>query len=130
MLFVLFREIFTDRNRQRDRNHPRVVHSMLRIHPKTGRKALYISEAHTVGVYGMHPEESQLLLGYLFRHATRPEFTYRHYWQKHDLVLWDNRCGLHLAPEDYDRSQIREMHRTTLVGESTGELYQKEELAA
>lgn len=115
---------------ERDRNHPAVVHSMVRIHPMTGRKVLYISEAHTVGIYGMHPAESRALLDYLFKHAVRPEFTYRHYWQKHDMVIWDNRCGLHLAPADYDRSQIREMHRVTLVGEAAGELYQKEELAA
>ncbi|HTE35884.1 MAG TPA: TauD/TfdA family dioxygenase [Reyranella sp.] len=65
-------------------------------------------------------------LGYtrfLCDQATRPEFCYRHVWQKHDLLMWDNRATLHVALPDYDMSQVRHMFRTTVLGEKTGRAY-------
>ncbi len=100
--------------------NPPVVQPMVRVHPETGRKALYLSEAVTRRIDGMTEEESRGLLQYLFAHSVRPEFTFRHTWRLHDLVLWDNRCAMHLAPPDFDPAQLREMFRTTLVGETMG----------
>ncbi len=104
---------------------PPVVQPMVRAHPETGRKALFISESVAVRVLGMTEAESAMLLDFLFKHAIRPEFTFRHRWHLHDLVMWDNRCTQHFVPHDYDFSQVREMNRTTLVGEPSGRPYQE-----
>lgn len=103
---------------------PPVVQPMVRTHPETGCKALYLSETVTTRIYGMTLEESDGLLQFLFRHSVRPEFTYRHRWCLWDIVMWDNRSTMHLAPGDYDPAQVRHMSRTTLVGEPLGELYE------
>ncbi len=100
--------------------NPPVIQPMVRTHPETGRKALFVSEAVGVRIHGMTEEESAPLLQFLFRHSTRPEFTYRHYWRRFDLVFWDNRCLQHLAPKDFDFSQVRHMCRTTLTGTPCG----------
>jgi taurine dioxygenase len=100
--------------------NPPVIQPMVRTHPETGRKALYLNEAVTRFIYGMTTEESEGLLKYLFKHSVRAEFTYRHVWKLHDIVMWDNRCTMHLAPKDYESSQIRHMCRTTLLGDPTG----------
>ncbi len=70
---------------------------------------------------GMSREEGEGLLDYLYAHCVRVEAVYRHRWRLHDLVLWDNRCTQHLAPLDYDHSELRDMCRTTLIGEALGE---------
>ena len=77
----------------------------MRVHPETGRKALYIGEKVT-GFVGMTEEESRPLIDYLVRHATRPQFVYRHQWRPNDIVLWDNRCTMHIALGDYEESEI------------------------
>ena len=99
-----------------------VVQPLVRTHPETGRKSLFISPSVSRQVLGMSEPESAGLLKYLCEHAVRPEFTYRHYWRVGDLVLWDNRCTLHLAPADYDTTQVRYLCRTTLLGEPQGRL--------
>lgn len=101
---------------------PPVVQPMVRVHPETGRKALYLNETVTTHIHGMTLEESSSLLQFLFAHSSRPEFTYRHRWKPFDLVLWDNRCTMHLAPKDYAPGQPRLMCRTTLIGEPSGQL--------
>jgi taurine dioxygenase len=103
---------------------PPVVQPMVRTHPETGRKALYLNETVTRHIEGMSEEESEGLLDFLFQHSIRAEFTYRHRWRKFDVVMWDNRCTMHLAPADYDRSQLRHMRRTTLCGTPSGRLYE------
>lgn len=100
--------------------NPPVAQPVVRVHPETGRKALYVSEMMTRTFVGMTEEESAGLLDYLFRHSVRPEFTYRHQWRKHDLIMWDNRCTMHNALADFDQRQNRTMHRTALVGTPSG----------
>ena len=96
---------------------PPVEHPLVRMHPVTGRKALYVNPGFTTGIVGMPEEESRPILDFLFRHATRPEFVYRHKWRVHDLIFWDNRCTMHYALSDYDFSVRRHMHRTTVAGD-------------
>jgi len=93
------------------------VHPVVRTHPETGRKALYIDEGHTIGIEGMDDAEAGPLLAELCAHAIRPEFVYAHDWRQYDLVFWDNRCLLHQAqPYDQD-NYIRHMQRTTVAGD-------------
>ena len=92
-------------------------HPIVRTHPETGRKSLYISTSHTVRLKGMTEEESQPLITYLNAHSVKPEFTCRVRWSPGALVLWDNRCTQHFAVNDY-HGHRRRMHRVTLEGES------------
>jgi taurine dioxygenase len=92
------------------------VHPIVRIHPETGRRALFVSEHFTTRIIGLPEDESRALLDALFAHSTRPEHIYRHRWQPRDMVFWDNRSLLHLAagcPED----QHRRLYRTTIEGD-------------
>jgi taurine dioxygenase len=93
-----------------------VVHPVVRVHPVTGRKALFVNPVYTQRFEDMTTEESQPLLQYLVGHATKAEFTCRLRWMVGTLAIWDNRCLLHLAINDYDGSR-RLLHRTTTVGE-------------
>ena len=96
---------------------PPVEQPMVRTHPETGRKALYVNPGFTKGIVGMPKEESDPILQFLFRHSTRPEFIYRHKWSVNDMMFWDNRCTMHYALADYDFSVRRHMHRTTVAGD-------------
>ena len=93
-----------------------VVQPVVRVHPETGRRALFVSEHFTTKIVGVPQDESDALLAELFDHSTRPEHVYRHQWQPHDMVFWDNRSLMHLAagcPED----QRRKLYRTTIEGD-------------
>ena len=89
---------------------------VVRTHPETGRKALFVTRAHTVGFAGMTAEESAPILEFLFRHQIRPEFTCRFRWEPGSLAIWDNRCAQHYAVNDY-AGHRRIMHRITLAGD-------------
>jgi taurine dioxygenase len=91
-------------------------HPVVRTHPETGRKALYVNVAHTLRFADMTDDESRPLLRYLFEHSVRPEFTCRFQWRVGSLALWDNRCAMHNPINDYHGS-TRRMHRITLAGE-------------
>ncbi len=89
---------------------------VVRVHPGTGRKALFVNPVYTQRFEAMTEEESRPLLHFLFSHATKAEFTCRLRWELGTLAIWDNRCLLHLAINDYDGSR-RLLHRTTVAGE-------------
>ena len=93
------------------------AHPVVRVHPETGRRALYVNVAHTVRFEGMTHEESAPLLEYLYRHQVRPEFTCRFRWRPGSLAFWDNRCAQHNAINDY-QGHRRLLHRITLAGDT------------
>jgi taurine dioxygenase len=92
------------------------AHPVVRVHPESRRKALFINAVYTVRFEHMTEAESRPLLDYLYQHCTRPEFTCRFRWDTGALAIWDNRCTLHYAVNDYDGHR-RLLHRTTLAGE-------------
>ncbi len=85
---------------------------LVRTHPGSGRKSLFLS-SHAGRIGGMEEPEARLLLMDLIEHATQPRFVYTHRWREGDLVMWDNRCTMHRARE-YDETKIRDLHRTTV----------------
>jgi taurine dioxygenase len=107
------------RAEEQKRINPPVAQPVVRTHPETGRKALYIGEK-VKRFEGMTESESKPLIDYLVGHATRAEFLYRHQWKKNDIVAWDNRCVMHPALGDFDDTQLRHMERTTVLGTPSG----------
>ena len=91
-------------------------HPVVRTHPETGRRALYVNVGHTTSFKGWTEEESRPLLSYLFAHQVRPEFTCRFVWKPGSLAFWDNRCTQHNPVNDY-HGHKRLMHRVTLAGD-------------
>jgi taurine dioxygenase len=94
---------------------PEAVHPVVRVHPVTGRKCLYVSEGYTVKILGLPEDESRALIAELTGHCTKPEFQYRHTWQQDDLVMWDDCSTQHKATFDYALPLRRLMHRTTVM---------------
>jgi taurine dioxygenase len=90
---------------------------IVRTHPPTGEKAIYLNPVRTETIEGMPEEQAQILLDKLLDHSTQPQFQYAHKWRLHDVVIWDNRCALHAATFDYDFAVERRMHRIMVEGE-------------
>ena len=97
------------------RERPPVDHPMVRTHPETGRKALFVSEHFTTRIVGMPEDESRAVLDELFALSVKTELTLRHRWLPHDIVFWDNRSVLHLAAGTPDHLR-RKLYRTTIEG--------------
>jgi taurine dioxygenase len=95
---------------------PDILHPIVRTHPSTGKKALYVTAGECIGIAGMPEDEALDLIAELDAHCVRPEFCYRHRWRVGDLVMWDNASAMHLAICDYALPQRRLMHRTTVIG--------------
>jgi alpha-ketoglutarate-dependent taurine dioxygenase len=95
---------------------PRYSHPVVRTHPATGRKALYVNRLMTVAIEGLPEDESGKLLDTLFAHQEQRQFVYEHVWRPGDLVMWDNRCALH-ARTDFSPDERRLMRRVTILGE-------------
>ena len=94
----------------------RAEHPIVRTHPETGRKALYVNVAHTAGIKGMTDEESAPILNFLFAHQVKPELTCRFAWDANAIAFWDNRCAQHNPVNDYHGFR-RVMNRITLKGD-------------
>ena len=96
--------------------HPPVNHPVVRIHPVSGRKGLFVNEGFTTHINELKPLESAALLSFLFAHVARPEFTVRWRWEENDIAFWDNRVTQHYAIADYLPGR-RTMHRATVNGD-------------
>jgi taurine dioxygenase len=98
------------------RSNPPVVHPVIRTHPVTGKKAIFVSEGFTTGIVGMEPPMAEPLLAMLYAHVARPEYTVRWKWRAGDVAIWDNRVTQHYATYDYGDAH-RVMNRATIVGD-------------
>ena len=94
----------------------RHAHPMVRLHPATGKRCLFINPVYTVGIEGMDDGQAAEFLGPLYAHMLQPQFQYRHKWEKDMLLMWDNRRVIHAASGGYD-GHARLLHRTTVAGE-------------
>ncbi|MES2207836.1 MAG: taurine dioxygenase [Pseudomonadota bacterium] len=99
----------------RDKNPP-LVHPVVRTHPVSGRKGLFVNEGFTTRIIELSPKESEAILSHLLVHVTKPEFTVRWRWKQYDLAFWDNRLTQHYATADY-LPHRRIMHRATILGD-------------
>jgi taurine dioxygenase len=107
---------FKERYERAVAKHPPVDHPVVRTHPVSGRKGLFVNEGFTTHVNGIKPRESEALLKFLFAHAGQPEFTLRWRWSVGDVAFWDNRNTQHYAVADY-LPERRTMHRATVNGD-------------
>jgi alpha-ketoglutarate-dependent taurine dioxygenase len=103
---------------ERQKSLPDQIWPLVRTHPVTGRKALYVSPRFTIGIEGISQTEEDEILDRLFAHQIRPEFVYRHKWHDRDLVIWDNRCVIHHATGGFTYPDVRTMHRTVIAGDA------------
>ncbi|WP_455921675.1 taurine dioxygenase [Pseudomonas putida] len=99
------------------RKNPPISHPVIRTHPVSGRKSLFVSDGFTTRINELEPAESEAILKLLFAHATRPEFFVRWRWQENDVAFWDNRSTQHYAVDDY-RPARRVMQRATILGDA------------
>jgi taurine dioxygenase len=95
---------------------PGAIHPIVRTHPETRRKALYLGRRRSAYIIGMSLEESELLLDELWAHASQPKYSWHHQWRIGDVVMWDNRCAMHRR-DSFDDTKRRIMHRTQIKGD-------------
>ena len=105
----------TDYIKERRAAYSPALHPVVRTHPVTGKKGLFVNESMTSMIKGVDRRESNHLLAYLFDHLKTPEFQYRHKWRVGDLAVWDNRLSLHYALFDYSKHRL--MHRVVVAGD-------------
>jgi taurine dioxygenase len=98
------------------RNNPPVSHPVIRTHPETGRKGIFVHEGFTTHINELTTAESRAVLGFLYAHTSKPEFVVRWKWREGDVAFWDNRVTQHYATDDY-RPARRVMHRATIIGD-------------
>lgn len=113
--FAVSEEVHAQWHASRAR-HPPITHPVIRTHPQTGKKALFVNDGFTTRINELSARESQALLDFLFAHIARPEFTLRWRWQENDVAFWDNRITQHYAVADY-LPHRRIMHRATILGD-------------
>ena len=92
----------------------RTAHPVVRTHPETGAKSLFVNPTYTRWIVGLPPDESDMLLGFLYRHTVKEQFTYRHQWAVSDLLMWDNRSTMHMVLNDFGGRRV--MYRVSVVG--------------
>ncbi|NBF17247.1 taurine dioxygenase [Pseudomonas sp. Fl4BN2] len=102
---------------QTRKNNPPLSHPVIRTHPVSGRKSLFVNEGFTTRINELSEAESEAILKLLFAHSTRPEYTIRWRWEENDVAFWDNRVTQHYAVDDY-RPNRRVMHRATILGDA------------
>jgi taurine dioxygenase len=95
---------------------PEATHPLVRTHPETGRKSLYLNPNRMEQIVGLERAESDRLLDELIAHSIQPKFQYRHVWRQGDIVIWDNRSTMHKANADYPAGERRLMHRVIVAG--------------
>lgn len=104
-----------ERLQEKQRELPPVEHPVVRTHPVSGRKCLFVNRAHTSRINGLSKVEARHLLDMLLEHVEHPNFQIRHRWRRHDLALWDNRCTMHCATSNFSGHRL--MHRITILGD-------------
>jgi taurine dioxygenase len=98
-----------------NKEYPSAIHPIIRTHPETGKKAIYVNKFFTTRIEGLADQESKLILDYLFSHIEKTEFQIRYKWNKNDMAFWDNRCTIHKALWDYFPNE-RKGRRVTIKG--------------
>lgn len=93
----------------------RFTHPVVRTHPETGARSLFVNHTYTRALVGVAPDESRAVLDFLLAHATSAKFQYRHQWRAGDLVMWDNRCTMHCVMRDFSGRRV--MHRVSVLGD-------------
>ena len=96
--------------------YPSAIHPVIRTHPETGKKAIFVNKFFTTRILGLEPQESKFILDFLFSHIEKTEFQIRYRWNKNDMAFWDNRCTLHKAIWDYFPNE-RKGRRVTIKGD-------------
>ena len=113
----IYRGRYSDRGvDDKDKVFPSAIHPVVRTHPVTGKKALYVNSAFTTRIKGLKKDESDAILSFLYKHMTQERFQVRHKWAVNDMAFWDNRCAQHHAMWDYWPEE-RKGHRVTIKGE-------------
>lgn len=113
---AFFRRRATETQTEALARNETTTHPVIRTHPETGRKGIFVNPTFTRAIDGMKPREGEALLGFLYEHVTRPEFSCRFRWRKDSIAMWDNRCTQHRVVAD-NLPAYRRMERVTLVGD-------------
>ena len=106
----------TESNDESKTEYPSAIHPVIRTHPETGKKAIFVNKFFTTRILGLEPQESKFILDFLFSHIEKTEFQIRYRWNKNDMAFWDNRCTIHKALWDYFPHE-RKGRRVTIKGD-------------